>query len=91
MRKWWDRFLRRYLTGVQVMMSRSCKGKRANGMGLDFEKFAGTGFREKQKMGAEQAELYVVRKVDSVEVELKDGRIDEIKQSDSVDGLSARG
>lgn len=51
-------------------------------MGLDFEKFAGTGLQKAKKMGAEQAELFVV-KSRSLEVELKDGRIDEIKQSDS--------
>ena len=51
-------------------------------MGLDFEKFAGTGLQKAKKMGAEQAELFVVKNR-SLEVELKDGRIDEIKQSDS--------
>ena len=51
-------------------------------MGFDFLKFAKTGLQKAKMMGADQAELFVVKNR-SMEVEMKDGSIDEIKQSDS--------
>ncbi len=51
-------------------------------MGKTFQDFAWTGLQKARQMGANSAELFVV-KSRSLEVEIKDGSLDEIKQSDS--------
>ena len=51
-------------------------------MGKTFQDFAWTGLQKARQMGADSAELFVV-KSRSLEVEIKDGSLDEIKQSDS--------
>ena len=47
-----------------------------------FLEFAGTGLKKARQMGADSAELFVT-KSRSLEVEIKDGSLDEIKQSES--------
>lgn len=47
-----------------------------------FLEFAGVGLQKARQMGADSAELFMVKKR-SLEVEIKDGSLDEIKQADS--------
>lgn len=51
-------------------------------MRKNFRDFAWTGMQKARQMGADSAELFVV-KSRSLEVEMKDGSLDEIKQADS--------
>ena len=51
-------------------------------MEKEFSEFAKSGLEKAKKMGADHAEIFVV-KSRSLEVEVKDGKIDEMKQSES--------
>ena len=51
-------------------------------MRKNFRDFAWTGMQKARQMGADSAELFVV-KSRSLEVEMKDGSLDEIKQAES--------
>ena len=51
-------------------------------MSRNFLDFAKTGLQKARQLGADSAELFIVKNR-SLEVEMKEGSLDEIKQSDS--------